>query len=153
MQFKQWLNEIKHFDLEGSFNINGVECDAIDFRFEDWASGLKQQNKIAPPVSKYMWSPFSAPLKNGTYLNYREDPPARAAGNILPAVAARPKVQMISSEPLFDELPHYWFDFAVFFKQGQIVKEPMLKRSNDIFKNLGKPSSLFQTTGTATPEE
>lgn len=127
MKFKQWMtNEVQWLTLGDKHVIDGQSVDSIDFRFEDWRKALKDKGVTIPDIAKFMWNPFSAKLPSGQYLNFFV--PERVEGhkklvtnpNNIPIVTPKPMNRMM--------LPDYWYDLAVFYDNGQIVKNPSLRR-------------------------
>ena len=150
MQFRKWLliNEIVHKQLPKPMVINGVEVDAIDFRFEDWSKGLnpeKSGDGLIPKFnpSSFIQGDFSAPLKDGSFLNFvtpqqapQEIPSGmtfkqfKAAGLKL---GGSPEAQItISPKPEAQRLTNpFWWKFAVAYLNGQLVKEPEWPRGGE----------------------
>ncbi len=131
MRFKEWLlNEEIWVSFPRSMLINGIVTDAIDFRFEDWGRGYnpdKQRDYIPmkPPHSpnRFIFDSFSAPLKNGTYLNIKLGGVPKSIGNL--NLSLKPDKQIyIGHEPTENLLPRHWYDFAMFLRGNDIVKMP-----------------------------
>ncbi len=145
MKFRDWilLNEIQHFSLP-TMQINGITTDGIDFRFEDWGKGYNPDKnseiKIMPSKgNSYFDGPFSAPLRDGTFLNIsfvEEQYTSRFGGG---ALATRQKNQITVDVRATEKvLPRQWYDFAVFYLRGNVVKPPEWPRSRSEERILQK---------------
>jgi len=144
MKFRDWilLNEIQHFSFPTTL-VNGITTDGIDFRFEDWGKGYNPAKhdviKMAPKGNPYFSGPFSVPLSNGTFLNvsFVEEPyTSRFGGGVL----SMRQINKINVEPQATEriLPRQWYDFAIFYLRGKVVKPPEWPRSDSEQGIVGK---------------
>lgn len=130
MKFKEWLlNEIQHMSLPNKMVVNGITTDGIDFRFEDWGQGYNPKKKrnsiLVPPKDgrRFFSGGFSAPLKNGNFLNLTFKNQNNFSGSHGLALATDRQIE-ISHKPLEKILPYQWFDFAVFYLGNKVVKPP-----------------------------
>lgn len=105
-------------------------ADGIDFRFEDWGQGFNPDRQGAflrvPPTGadQFFSGSFSAPLKDGTFLNVNlGGRPAPSAGGPALALATQKKVS-IESRAAFKPLPAQWFEFAILYLGNKVVKPP-----------------------------
>ena len=130
MNFREWLrlDEIQHVSLDEPTNINGVTCDSIDFRFEDWKKGFNpDKNREVLGVmgngQRFFAGSFSAPTSNGWLNVNRGGTQPMTHGNVGLAIAVQPKTQ-IDTFAEFQPLPNTWFDFAIMYLGNNVVKVP-----------------------------
>jgi len=142
MKFREFhlLSEIDHYSLEAPQMINGVKCDGIDFRFEDWTKGpnpLKSSSssmeiEMMPPPKRFILSgSYKAPCKEGWLVidkRSSSDSAAPSMGGLGLATQAIPDIQVIQQiTPEVEELPEMpksWFRYAVLYMGNNVVKEP-----------------------------
>jgi len=147
--------EQQHVSLPNTMNINGVTCDSIDFRFEDWGKGAHPDSDVLIPVisgSKWLMidKSFSAPLEDGTYLNVANNTTPslnltldqwkamRAKGQLPAAKKNETQKVVVSREAMNDILDNpYWFRFAVCLLGSKTVKKPEWDR--DKAATIGSP--------------
>ena len=129
MKFAQWLlSEIQHISFSKVMSINGIRCDAIDFRFEDWGKGLNPNNNhdsLVPIQSgeRFFRTSFSAPIQHGWLnVNLNNSQPQNQ-GSLGLAVMAKPKAT-IDAQAEFAPLPQSWFNFAILYSGNHVVKAP-----------------------------
>lgn len=132
MKFKEWfLIEMPHHVIRNdngpsAIKINGIACDMIDFRFEDWSRGSNPLKTTTRPRQMQQYSreemvgfyhtSFSAPLYNNTWLN---------------VTVKGPNIKItVTPNALHTRLPPEWFDFACFYRNEVVVKEPEWPRSD-----------------------
>ena len=146
MKFAQWLlNEIQHISFGKVMDINGVKCDAIDFRFEDWGKGLNPDNNhdsLSPIQSgkNFFNTSFSAPIQHGWLnVNLNNSQPA-THGSLGLAVMAKPKA-IIDQVAEFTPLPQSWFNYAILYSGNHVVKAPEWPRS-DFERNVAVPVEI-----------
>jgi hypothetical protein len=143
MKFKQWLlSESQWVTLSRPTRIDGIKCDKIDFRFEDYS--IDGGNAL-----QFMKGCFSAPLKDGRWLNFTEYkadasaiPPdmdyatykaMRQRGEVGSAFGQVPSSQInIMDEPIYPrKLPDNWADYAILFLGDYVQKGPKHPRGTD----------------------
>lgn len=149
MKFKDWfVSEMCWHSFRGRRVINGVECNEIDFRFEDWERGAnpsKHDVRWTMPNSERLKAgeSFSARLRDGLWLNITkpmklDDPDLsfdqwkvmKVTGTAVP-LGAPPANIRIMDEQLHKPLPPQWFNFAALYLNGKLVKEPEWPRPED----------------------
>lgn len=150
MRFKDWHNliEIFHHTLESPQTINGVQCDGIDFRFEDWSKGFNPQKSMAVGHDEVQMMPnpkqfvltgsYRAPCKEGWFVvdkrKTKDTGGPSQMGGLGLATQAQPDIQVIQQiNPEIDELPAMpksWFRFCVLYLGNNVVKEPEWPRGD-----------------------
>lgn len=147
MRFKQWhdLSEIFHHTLESPQTINGIQCNGIDFRFEDWKKGFNPQKSLSGndvqmmpnPKSFVLSKSYRAPCKEGWFVvdnRKTQEPSSPTMGGLGLATQAQADIQVIQQiNPEIEELPAMpksWFRFCILYMGNNVVKEPEWPRSN-----------------------
>ena len=160
MRFRQFLlSELDHYSLEAPQTINGIQCDGIDFRFEDWSKGLNPQKSMAagqpsdevemmpPPKQFILGGSYRAPCKEGQFVvdkrNMGRGSGGGPAGAPMPMTATRPDIQVIAQvTPEIEELPEMpksWFRYAILYMGNDVVKEPEWPRGDyEMVKTQGQ---------------
>lgn len=147
MGFKEWLfNEAQWAIIDHPVMVNGIKCNRIDFRFEDY----KKDKSDGDHWLQFNRGSFSAPLHNGQWLNYSElkkpndDPDLdnmdletwkklKSQGKTL-HFGGQPKCQInISDRPFYPEerhLPEDWYEYAAMFMGETLVSQPKYPRND-----------------------
>lgn len=139
-----------------TWRINGVACDGIDMRFEDWASGknnkrdplsdmpLSVPSKHGPILMQCKYS-FSVPIGGKQFVNVigqNKDPFIGALykeSNLAPAFL-NPKKITVTDFPMttrIDQLNPNWLFFAALYRGNDLVKAPEYPR-NESEKSAAK---------------
>lgn len=164
MRFKEWLllSEGQWVSLGRPTIINGIKCDKIDFRFEDYSIDGKYG-------LQFLQGSFSAPLQDSRWLNYSEfkmpDNPdldfdtwkaMKQRGEKI-SLGGVPKGQVnVMEQPLYPaerHLPEDWADYAIFYMGEAMVSEPKYPRSD--YERIRKDVPLGpekQTLPAGSPE-
>lgn len=150
MKFRQFLlSELDHYSLEAPQTINGIQCDGMDFRFEDWPKGFNPQKSMmaggSPDEVQMMPQPktfilkgsYRAPCKEGWFVVDKRNTGKSSGGmggGPMAMTATRPDIQVIAQvTPEIEELPAMppsWFRFAVLYMGNDVVKEPEWPRGD-----------------------
>lgn len=156
MRFREFqlLSEFDHYSLESPQMINGVKCNGIDFRFEDWTKGLNPSKSssssmeidIMPPPKRFILSgSYRAPCKEGWLVidKRSSDSNKQSIGGLGLATQAVPDIQVIQQiNPEVEELlemPKSWFRYAVLYMGNNVVKEPEWPRGEyEMIKKQGQ---------------
>lgn len=130
MRFKDWclFTEFDHVTFEAAQKLNGIQCDGIDMRFEDW-------QKEGKSATKFINNSFRGRCKEGWFVvNYHQNNMPRVSGSLGLALKSRPDIQVTQelnpeSENV-PELPEHWFHFAIMYLGNKVVKEPAYPRGD-----------------------
>ena len=127
MKFKNWIvNEVLWISFPQTERIEGKPVGSIDFRFEDWKKSLEQKGITPPNVGGFIWDGFSAKLPSGGFLNNFPSVKNPETGrSTVPPPTITPK----AANKIV--LPDYWYDMAIFYDNGKVVKTPFLGRDTD----------------------
>jgi len=156
MRFREFnlLIELDHYSLEAPQTLNGVQCDGVDFRFEDWSKGLNPQKSsgsgvevemMPPPKQFILGGSYRAPCKEGQFVidKRNSNSGSPSSGGLGLATQAKPDIQVIQQiTPEIEELPEMprsWFRYAILYLGNNVVKEPEWPRGDyEKVKTIGQ---------------